>query len=115
MNVKVIDHTPVILVKNARAINLALRMMLDGIDQEAFRNTPKKKGELRKDIFKNVSANSGKIQWRERYAATQEAGVIKGRRIRNYTTAGTGPKYAENAVTKVVRDSVSYMKKAGVV
>lgn len=115
MSVKYIDYTIPLEIKNSRAVNLAIRYMLDGVDQEAFRNTPKKRGELRKDIYKQASANSGKIQWRERYAAVQEAGSIKGTRIRNYTTPGTGPKFAENAVKKVVSNSISYMRKAGVV
>lgn len=113
--VKVIDLTPPIMVKTARGINLALRMMTDAIDDEAFRKTPKKKGELRKDLHKTVGATKATIRWQPKYAAAQEAGVIRGSRVRHYTTPGTGPHFAENAVKKVVNNGDHYFKRANVI
>lgn len=115
MSVRYIDNTPAIEIKTARGINLALRMMTDAIDQEAFRNTPKDKGELRKNLHKTVGAKNAKIRWNTKYAAVQEAGQVRGKRIRKYTTAGTGPHFAENAVMKVVKNGHSYFRKAGVI
>ncbi len=100
MSVKITDNTPLLKSKNVRAINLAIRLAMDDIDREAFRNTPKDKGELRKNIRKQVGQTSGTMTWASDYAAFQERGYSSGP-IRKYTTSGTGPNFAKNAVAKV--------------
>lgn len=112
MSVRVTDNTPRIKIDTVRGANLALRFALDDIDRLAKPNTPKDKGNLRNDLLKQVSGLRGKIEWRKRYAAVQERGEIRGRKIRNYTTAGTGPHFAENAVKTVTRNFEKYLRKA---
>jgi len=97
MSVTIKDNTPLILAKNNQAVNLALRLTMDGIDKSAFPKTPKDRGELRKNIRKSVSAKKGRIEWSSRYAQYQERGYSSGP-IRHYTTPGTGAHFAENAV-----------------
>lgn len=100
MGVKVTDNHPLIKIKHDRGVNLSLRMAMDDIDREAFSKTPKDKGELRKNLKKQVSGKRGTIEWTSNYAAYQERGYSSGP-IRNYTTSGTGAHFAENAVRKV--------------
>jgi hypothetical protein len=115
MSVKVVDYHPTIKIKTTRAASLAVYFMLDGIDRTAFPKTPMRKGELRKDTRKSVSGSKGTITWSERYAAVQEAGSRKGVRFTHYTTAGTGPHFAEDAVNKVASDADSYFRKANLI
>lgn len=112
MSVRVTDNTPALRIKTSRGINLALRFALDDIDREAFSKTPKDKGELRKNLRKSVSGHKGQIVWSSDYAKFQERGYSSGP-IRKYTTAGTGPHFAENAAKKVGKNFRSYLKKVG--
>lgn len=105
MSVKIKDNTVKIIVNTDSNINLALRKMLDDIDKEAMPKTPRKTGELRKDILKSVIGKKGKIKWGMNYALYQEKKLFS-----HYTTAGTGPHYAENAVNKVVNNADKYFK-----
>lgn len=111
MSVRVIDNTAKILIDTNRGVNLALRYMLDGIDEHAFSKTPKDQGELRKNLRKTVSGKKGTIKWQSKYAQSQEKGFTSGP-VRNYTTVGTGPHFAENAVRHVVQRSDMYLRKA---
>lgn len=109
-------------------INLALRFAVDDVDRLARPKTPysgsvKSRGgksltgggHLRNDLVKTVMGNKAKIIWGKRYAAAQEAGIINGRPIRNYTAPGTGKKYAENAIRKVEKQLDTYIRKAGTI
>lgn len=108
MSVKVTDNTPQLKFDVQRKGNLALRFMLDAIDQESTARTPKDKGDLRMNKLKHVLGLSAVIQWSQEYAAIQES-----KQFQNYTTPGTGPHFAENAVRKVVNDSAKYFVRAG--
>ena len=114
MSVKITDNHPKIQASTSQAVNLALRFMVDAIDKQAFRKTPKDQGELRKNILKNVSGHSAFIKWKSEYAAYQERGYTSGP-VRRYTTPGTGPHFAENAVDKVTSQANVYLKKARVI
>lgn len=107
MSVKVDDNTATIVTDSLKGANLALRFMLDDIDRVANPVTPKKEGNLRRDLFKSVQGLRGTIKWQKGYAAVQEK-----KQFKNYTTPGTGPHYAENAVKKVTARSQEYFKKA---
>lgn len=108
MSVKVTDNTT--KIKNDFKIksNVFLRIVADEIVNVSTPKTPKKTGRLRSDITKQVLALHGKVVWGKRYAAKQETTQFK-----NYTTAGTGPHYAENAVRKVVSKTATILKRAG--
>lgn len=77
--------------------SIFLRMMAETIVMLSTPNTPKKTGRLRMDVVKAVSGLSGKITWGKNYAIYQEK-----KQFANYTTPGTGPHYAENAVKQAV-------------
>lgn len=102
MSVKVTDNTPRVELEMNQRFSLFVRTMLDEIHHHSRPVTPKKYGNLRDDVVKTTRGTKGKIVWDKVYAAVQERGMIKGRPIRNYTTAGTGPKYAEKGVRKAI-------------
>lgn len=108
MSVSTTDDTPTVLDDVTRKFNLALRFMLDAIDTISLAGTPKRLGDLRNNKLKQVLGLSAVIQWRQQYAAIQEDV-----QHRNYTTPGTGPHYAENAVKQVVDNAGTYFRQAG--
>lgn len=108
MSVSYTDHTSSIKSDVTRKSSLALHLMLDGIDKASDPGTPKRLGDLRRNKLKQVLGLHGVIQWRQKYAADQED-----KQHKSYTTAGTGPHYAENAARKVVGQADSYFRKAG--
>lgn len=111
MSVRITNNHPKIKASSSSALNLALRMTLDDIDRLAFPKTPKDQGELRKNLKKSVVGHTGTIQWQSRYAVYQERGYGSGP-IRNYTTPGTGPHFAENAVMNGVNKLLPHYLRA---
>lgn len=107
---KVTDNTGA--VKNQLLVksNIFLRLMGDSIGKIADPNTPKKTGRLRMDRVVQVLGTHGKIVWGKDYAARMEQVQFK-----NYTTAGTGPHYAEDAIEKAVQDTARIAKIAGLI
>jgi hypothetical protein len=125
MSVKVTDNTPKLHINMQRVRNLAVRFALDAADAYARPKTPYSGavrsqggksltggGHLRNDIVKTVQGGTGKIVWGKRYAASQEKGIVNGRRVKKYTTPGTGPRFAENAMKRVDRERNIYIKRA---
>ena len=110
MSVRVTSNTASIKFKNSANIPIAIRYMLDGVDSIANPRTPKNMGNLRKDILKTVIGKSGKIQWAKNYAVYQET-----KQFKSYTTSGTGPHFAQNAVLEVARTYATYFRKAKVI
>lgn len=110
MSVEINDNT--VTYKNQMSLNanLALRFITDAIQQTANPKTPKRLGNLRNDTVKQVVGLHGTIEWRKRYAGYQET-----KQYKHYTTPGTGPHYAENAVKTVANDSDQYFRKAGLI
>lgn len=78
-----------------------LRSFMDSVINKSTPITPKKRGNLRQDILKQVSGLSGKLIWGKDYAIYQEK-----KQYKNYTTPGTGPGFAE----KSVRDAYKIKK-----
>lgn len=107
MSVKINDLTTQIILEVTRNSSLALRYMTDEIQQIAEPKTPKNKGDLRRNVLKTVNGLSAKIKWAQKYASIQE-----GKKFQRYTTSGTGPHYAENAVSAVHKSPIGAMKKA---
>lgn len=77
-------------------------------------NTPKDKGGLRTDTrhVKNA-VGQYEVQMNKQYAAAQEAGVIHGSPVVNYTTPGTGPHFMQKAVDKAKERVTEYAAAAG--
>lgn len=95
MSVQITDNTPQIKGMFTVKANLFLRAMAGQIVNISTPKTPKKTGDLRRGIVKQVLGLKGTIKWGKNYAVYQET-----KKFRNYTTPGTGPNFAVNAVKK---------------
>lgn len=116
MTVKFTSNIP--RVKNATEndIGLAIRMMLEEIYLKSTPKTPKDKEDLRKRVLRTMQGNlKGTITWDSSYAAVQEQGFRRSKNgivyFRNYTTHGTGPHYANNAVKEIMGKLPEYIEK----
>ena len=107
-NVKVTDNTNKVINDVKVKANVFLRLMADEIVKISKPKTPKDTNRLRSDILKQVLGLKGKIKWQKNYAGFQET-----KQFKNYTTPGTGPHYAENAVHKAVKNTSTIARKAG--
>lgn len=98
------DNTGPIYNQTKQRASIFLRTAAEQIVQSSTPGTPRKQGNLRQDVLKVVSGLKGRVEWRKGYAEYQERGSRKdgSRRVRNYTTPGTGPHYAQNAVERIV-------------
>jgi len=110
MSVRVKDYTNRVILDTSRKSSLALRFMTDSIQDASLPKTPKDKGNLRQNVLKTVIGLRGTIKWGQKYAS-----ILENKQFANYTTAGTGPHYAENAVMKVVRNPSESFRKAGLI
>lgn len=110
MSVVYKDNTGNIKNDTAQKASLFLRFMEDAVVLASTPNTPKKMGNLRQDILKQVLGLSGKIMWQKNYAGYQEV-----KQYKNYTTAGTGPHYAENAIRDGIGKTSEVARKAGLI
>lgn len=108
MSVRVTDHTVSIEQSITQKANVFLRLVADEIVSISEPNTPKKQGNLRRDVLREVLGLRGKVKWMKNYASIQEK-----KQFRNYTTPGTGPHFAENAVNEVVKRVDTIARRAG--
>lgn len=117
MSVKVTDNTPSIINTTTQKASIFLRELCDTVVNISTPKTPKDKGNLSRDILKQVLGLHGRIEWRKVYASFQEAGVRADgtHRVRKYTTAGTGPHFAENAVNDAIKDTGVIAKRSGLI
>lgn len=119
MPVKMNDNSLRALSDVENGVGLAIRMLLDDIYVEATPVTPRKTGDLRHRVLRQMEGNfKGSITWATPYAAVQEQGyrtTKDGHRIyfRHYTTPGTGPKYAQNSVESRMANLPDYLDKVG--
>lgn len=109
MSVKVQDNSKTIVANADAKYAIALRNMLKEIGNISEPKTPRRFGNLRENILKQVLGLRGTIVWRQNYAVYQEE-----KKFKNYSTPGTGPHYARDAVKTVVEDSQRFFKEAGV-
>lgn len=107
---KVTDNTQQVALNLRQRAALFVRFMADEIVRSAEPKTPKKTGRLRRDVIKQALGNKAKIVWGKRYAAIQET-----KQFRNYTTPGTGPKYAEKGVKEGISRAGNVMRKVGLI
>lgn len=112
MSVTVQDFSPQIIAKKKQATSLGLRLIADAIVREATPNTPRRRGELRGRVLRQVLGTKGRIEWQAKHAVYQERGYSSGP-IRNYTTPGTGAHFARNAVATVAPKGKQFFRQAG--
>lgn len=115
MGVKVTDNTDSILGMTQQRASIFLRIIAEQVVDISRPGTPRDKGNLRQDVLKTVNGLKGQIEWRKGYAQYQERGkrADGSHVVKNYTTPGTGPHFAENAVTEVISKSTNIAKQAG--
>lgn len=101
MPVQVTDNTPELINAFTQRASTFLRVACDALVDEATPNTPKKEGNLSRDVLKTVGGLKATVEWRKVYASVQEQGSRSGIPFRHYTTPGTGPKFAENAANRI--------------
>lgn len=97
MRVEVTDNTPQILDLVRRKQSIGLRRLANQVVKTSRPKTPKDKGDLRNNTLVQVLGLRARIAWNQDYAFIQEH-----TQFRNYTTPGTGPHFAEDAVNEVV-------------
>lgn len=114
MSVKYIDNTNAVKARIKHGAGVFVRMAAEDVLRKAYSKTPRKDGNLRADTTVAVQGNKAIIVWHKQYAQYQERGMRRDGThvVRNYTTAGTGKKFAENAVKEVVKETGSYVLKA---
>lgn len=115
MKVTITDNTANVKMDKKLKANLFIRYALDEVYDEARPVTPRKEGNLSRDVLRQTLGLKGKIVWRKIYAQYQEKGMRRGggHVVKNYTTPGTGKHFARNSVLKVISKAPSIMKKAG--
>lgn len=107
MSVNIKDNTAKLVLDTQRNSTLAIRFLLDEIHDQSTPKTPKKTGMLRSNVLKVVTGSHGFIRWGQEYASRLES-----KQFKNYTTAGTGSKYAQNAVKRVIANPSQAFRKA---
>lgn len=112
MSVKttVTDNTSLIKLTMGQRANIFLRKMADRIVARSTPKTPKRSNRLRLDVIKQVVGKNAKIIWGKNYAIYQEE-----KQFKHYTTPGTGPHFAENAVRDEVKNSAEIAKISGLI
>lgn len=112
MSVTYVSNTANVRFHTERYASLGIRFMLEDVRREARPITPKQHGFLRDHVNIQVQGLTGTIMWHQIYALYQEKGRTHGRKMKNYTTPGTGPGFALTSVTKVVDNSEEYFNRA---
>jgi hypothetical protein len=108
MSVRVLDLSAAFIGQTQRTTNIALRFAAEAVVDAAEPNTPKDKGNLRRDVLKQVLGLRARIVWDKSYAEIQET-----KQFGHYTTSGTGPHFAENAVKQEAIDNLgTHLRKA---
>jgi hypothetical protein len=110
MIAKINDYTPEVLKTLDQKSNIFLREASDEVVKISTPNTPKKTGRLRMDVVKQVLGLKGKVVWGKNYAKFQEL-----KQFRNYTTPGTGPNFAINAILGMIKLTGKIAKVAGLI
>ncbi len=110
MTVRITDNHPKIQNDTSQKASIFLRQVADKIVTISTPNTPMKTGELRRGVLKQVLGLKGTIKWQKDYAVYQED-----KQHKNYTTPGTGPHFALNAVTEAVKDTGIIANRSGLI
>ena len=108
MSYKITDNIDLIKSQTTQRSSTFIRLVAENILDIAKPNTPKKLGNLSRDVLRRVQRLHGEIEWRKAYAQYQErvARADGSRRVKKYSTPGTGPHFAKNAVEKAVQNTI---------
>lgn len=103
----------VLAVMNNRII-YAHWLLGHAIKRTSLPGTPLRDHYLRANIQLSSAGTTQRIAWTRPYAAYQERGMRAdgSHVVKNYTTAGTGPWFAKNAVKAELKNIGSYYKQA---
>lgn len=117
MSYKITDNTVTFELKATQKSNLFLREFAEQVVSTAQPLTPLKDNFLRKDVLKQVLALKGKIVWNKKYASYQERGMRAdgSKKVRKYTTPGTGAHFARDSVKTVAAIEGQIMRKVGLI
>lgn len=110
MSYSIKDNTQAILGEAKQKANIFLRLATEDIERKSTKNTPKRTSDLRRSILKSVLGLRGRIEWRKVYASKMEE-----QQFSNYTTPGTGPHFAKNAVQSMVDNTKAIARRAGLI
>lgn len=110
MSYRLTDKSTVFENMANQKASIFLRTIAETIVRASTPKTPMKTGRLRMDVVKQVLGLRGKIIWGKNYAIYQEE-----KQFKNYTTPGTGPHFAENAVKEVISDTATVARQSGLV
>lgn len=100
MAVRITDNTTSVENAITQKASIFLRELTDTIITNSTPKTPMKSGHLRREVLKQVLGLHGTVKWVVNYAAWQEDNQYK-----KYTTPGTGPHFAQDAVEAAVKDT----------
>ena len=110
MAYKIKDNTSMVLNDFRVKSSIFLRTFAEQVVNDSEKKTPKREGNLRRDVLKQVLGLSGKIIWNKNYAAKMEE-----IQFRNYTTPGTGPNFAKNAIHNMLKNTLTIAKSSGLI
>lgn len=84
------------------------------VKRDSLRQTPLKSHQLRASIKLSSQGTTQRIKWDQPYAQYQERGMRHDGThvVRHYTTAGTGPGFAKNAIKRSLKKMPSYYAQA---
>lgn len=112
MSVKVKDKMPMFKNNLYNVLNDALSEGAKDILVKSRHKAPFRKGQLRADSETHqVKRFSWRVSYYKEYARFQEFGGDSKRRVRNYTTAGTGKAYLKSSGDEVTKTLAGILKK----
>src|SRR5690554_6373418 len=115
MSVKITDHTGFAETTLTQRAAIFLRLATDEVVKIAEPKTPASavNPRLKNDVLKQALGLKATIKWNKAYAGYQEAGERRdgSRKVKNYTTPGTGPHFAENAVRELLDNKTQIIAK----
>lgn len=108
MSYRMTDKSALFESTTLQKASIFLRSIAEQIVAASTPKTPMKTGRLRMDVVKQVLGLRGKIIWGKNYAIYQEE-----KQFKNYTTAGTGPHYAKDAVSEIIAKTSVVARQSG--
>lgn len=115
INTKIVfdDQAKEFIARNAVAGDAAFAFMAQDIEilVKTGGATPFRKGGLRNQTYhEKLAVQHYQVVIPVEYAEAQEAGMIGGSPIVNYTTPGTGPHFFSNAIAKITEKILDYVQ-----
>lgn len=115
MSYKIDDNSDLVRQKILARGNTFLRFFGERAVEISTPKTPYKVGDLSKNIVIQVHNLRYIIIWAMEYASFQERGSRRdgSHKVKNYTTPGTGPHFAKNAIKQALGEIGSIKRRAG--